>query len=224
MISDITLAQLAAATYSCDPTWTGAGLDQSIHACRTNEDGLVVIAFRGSIAARDWFLDFAALPIRATLLNHATLGYVHSGFLAAAMSVLPRIALAVEGKPYALTGHSLGGAIALMVGAIMADENNPPQRICTFGAPKVGFAKYAEALADVHVDQYRRGNDPVPSAPLALPGVAFVHARLPLIAVGVPQSDPFASHHMPGYLEDVTGYVTKLMSVATGGENLGTAL
>ena len=206
MLTDARLAQLAAATYSAVPTWTGVGLDQSTHACRTDEDGLVVVAFRGTIAPHDWIVDFAARP--ASVIDHATIGYVHAGFLAAALSVLPRVALGVEGKRYILTGHSLGGALALMVGALMAAENHPPERIVTLGAPKVGFPAYASALGCVEVAQYRRGNDPVPEVPLALPGLPWVHARLPLIEIGVPQDDPFSCHSVAGYVDDVTALFT----------------
>ena len=95
-----------------------------------------------------------------------------------------------------------------MVGALLADENHPPQRILTPGAPKVGFPAYASALGCVEMVQYRRGNDPVPEVPLALPGLPWMHARLPLIEVGAPQDDPFSCHHCPGYVDDVTALFT----------------
>jgi hypothetical protein len=211
MISDARLVALAAATYSAVPTWTGLGLNQSLHAVETNEaeDGLTVIAFRGSIAPHDWALDFQAIPtVDHEATNHPTLGFIHSGFLAGALALTPQIAMAVAGKPYALTGHSLGGALALVVAGLLVDAGHAPERVATFGAPKVGFSSFVEALKDVPIAQYRRGNDIVPLVPFWLPNFPYEHARLPLIRVGVPQANPAQCHHIGGYADDVTAYLT----------------
>jgi hypothetical protein len=215
MITDARLAALAAATYACDPTWTGQGLEQSLHAVRSVEPdengstdpGLIIIAFRGSIVPHDWALDFQAVPaVDRETAQHPALGRMHRGFLLGAQTLIPQVALAVQGKRYALTGHSLGGALALVVAGLLVDDGNPPQRVTTFGAPKCGFAQFVAALEKVPIAQYRRGNDPVPLLPCWLPQFPYEHPRLPLIRVGVPAINPFQCHHVEGYVADVTAF------------------
>ena len=62
-------------------------------------------------------------------------------------------------KSIELTGHSLGGAVALIVGALMVRDEIPPKQIVTFGAPRCGRLKI---LDTVPVTQYRHGKDIVP--------------------------------------------------------------
>jgi hypothetical protein len=211
MISDARLAALAAASYACDPTWTGQGLDQSLHAVRTDDadSGLVVVAFRGSVTPVDWALDFYAIPAPDhETLEHPTLGFVHRGFLLAAQTLIPQIALNLMGKDYVLTGHSLGGALALVVAGLLVDDGHMPTRVATFGAPKCGFTRFTAALQNVSIGEYRRGNDPVPLVPFWLPQFPYEHPRTPLLRVGVPNIVPIECHHVGGYLADVTEFLT----------------
>ena len=51
--------------------------------------------------------------------RHPLLGYCHSGFLEGMDTVADELSLAVDKtRPYALTGHSLGAARALVVAAL----------------------------------------------------------------------------------------------------------
>ena len=61
-----------------------------------------------------------------------------------------------------LTGHSLGGAIALVVGAWLQKLVLPPGQIVTFGAPRCGRLKI---LDDTPVTMYRNGKDVVTDLP-----------------------------------------------------------
>ena len=68
----------------------------------------------------------------------------------------------IDHKKIELTGHSLGGAVALITGALMVRDEIPPAQIVTFGAPRCGRLKI---LDQVLVTQYRHGKDIVPMIP-----------------------------------------------------------
>lgn len=69
-----------------------------------------------------------------------------------------------------LTGHSLGGACALITAALIAREGAPEriEQVITFGAPRVGKLKVLKRP----ITQYRFQNDIVPTVPwpLSRPG------------------------------------------------------
>jgi hypothetical protein len=201
MISDLACAQRCAATYTDAPTLPipETGTD----CCVTTEpDGSVVVAFRGSVTAEDWARDFICAPVEDRA--HPQLGHCHAGFLDGAESILAEVQSAIGGKSTIITGHSLGGALALGVGALLACAGTPPLAIVTFGAPRFGMAMFVKAIAALYVRQYRRGNDPVPTVPFDVPPLLqFLDARDPLIAIGVAQSDPFNCHSIAGYVADV---------------------
>jgi hypothetical protein len=169
----------------------------------TESDSSVVIAFRGSVTAEDWARDFICAPVvdRA----HPQLGHCHAGFLDGAESILDEVNVAIGNKAVIVSGHSLGGALALGVGALLVCAGKPPAAIVTFGAPRFGMAMFVKALAAVPVRQYRRGNDPVPGVPFDVPPLLqFLDARDPLIAIGVAQRDPFNCHSIAGYVADIS--------------------
>jgi hypothetical protein len=204
MISDLTFAQCCAATYDEPPTLPvpATGTDVRIS---TVADGIVV-AFRGSVTAEDWARDFICAPVMDR--ENPQLGLCHAGFLDGAASVVAAIAAAVGSNKCYLTGHSLGGALALGVGALLVCSGKSPEAIVTFGAPRYGMAKFVAVLQPIVVRQYRRGNDPVPLVPFDVPPILqFLDARAPLIAVGVAQRDPFACHAIAGYVADVAKYL-----------------
>ena len=204
MISDLTFAQCCAATYAEPPTLPvpATGTDVRIS---TVADGMVV-AFRGSVTAEDWARDFICAPVMDS--EDPQLGLCHGSFLDGAESIVAAIAAAVGNNKCYLTGHSLGGALALGVGALLVCSGKPPEAIVTFGAPRYGMAKFVAVLHPIVVRQYRRGNDPVPLVPFDVPPILqFLDARAPLIAVGVAQRDPFACHAIAGYVADVAKYL-----------------
>jgi hypothetical protein len=71
-----------------------------------------------------------------------------------------------EGKPLFLTGHSMGGALAMLTGCRLARTGRPPVAIYTFGTPRVGDRMFC---AGYRVPTYRVVNrlDLVPEMPLA---------------------------------------------------------
>lgn len=61
-----------------------------------------------------------------------------------------------------LTGHSLGGAAALLAAARLYDEGLPQIQVVTFGAPAVGNSAFNETYEPLlHVDRIVMAGDPV---------------------------------------------------------------
>jgi len=205
MIADLACVQACAATYTVAPTLPVpvTGTDCCITAA---PDGTVIVAFRGSVTAEDWARDFICAPVEDRA--HPQLGPCHAGFLDAAESIVGEVAAAIGDKRFEVSGHSLGGAVALGVGALLVLVKKLPLAIVTFGAPRFGMQPFVDALHAVPVRQYRRGNDPVPTVPFDVPPVLeFLDARDPLIEVGQAQRDPFACHAIAGYVADVAAHL-----------------
>jgi triacylglycerol lipase len=106
---------------------------------------------------------------------------VHSGFWEEANKVYPGILEAVKAgrkkdeKVY-VCGHSLGGAMAVLVAEMLCHDKIPVEELKTFGQPRVGTRKFRRHLEGCKIGSYHRyvnNNDIVPRVPPALFG--FVH-------------------------------------------------
>lgn len=121
-----------------------------------------IVCFRGTDEVRDWVTNIRFLPWWNKGIGWCPAGYLKTSYLIL-IEVLTQ--LAKEGIPASelvLTGHSLGGAMAMLSGAKLKHAGIPPREIVTFGAPKCGRLKL---LDEVTVTQYRNGKDIVPSLP-----------------------------------------------------------
>lgn len=128
-----------------------------------------VLAFQGTTRGIDELkidLDARRVPLGDT---GAT---VHSGFLGAFRSIETQVdaGLAlVAGLPVWYTGHSLGGALALLAAAHRA-----PRSLVTFGAPRVGDTALAGVLGGVPTARFVNGCDVVPTLPPEMLGYRHV--------------------------------------------------
>ena len=148
-----------------------AGTDTQgfVETRRTNNGlGMAVLAFRGTQQIRDWLtnLDAKTTPLFSdTPDDNRILGNVHKGFNEAVLSVYDQIKERLEGEedlPLYITGHSLGGALAMLATWYVRGEK---LAACyTFGAPRAGD----DGLTDLfRTPIYRvvNGADPVPFVP-----------------------------------------------------------
>jgi predicted lipase len=142
-------------------------------------DDLIAVVFRGTEDELDWRSN-----VRAEWIVLQGGVRVHTGFFQAYWPIRERLFATVETllkakpRPVYITGHSLGGALATMATAELA---NHPQRelrdriaACyTFGSPRVGDRSFDEY---VKVPLYRvtNGIDIVPAVPFAILGYRHV--------------------------------------------------
>ncbi|MFF1736474.1 lipase family protein [Streptomyces sp. NPDC058247] len=143
-------------------------------------DHMIVIAFRGTEPAqiRDWLSDATTPPWPGP----AKTGYVHYGFGEALQSVYPAVQdtlaeFRTNGQSVWLTGHSLGGALAMLAGARLhlEDPRLTADGIYTYGQPRTCDRLLAAAcnkgLAE-RIHRFVNNNDIVPQLP---PEPAYTH-------------------------------------------------
>ena len=150
-----------------------------------------VFAFRGTDEPKDVIRDLRILPWWIS-----ELGWVPAGFAKAARRLIPKCLAEcmerdIEPDAIELTGHSLGGAVALIVGALMVRDEIFPKQIVTFGAPRCGRLKI---LDPIPITCYRHGKDIVPLVP------PLMRRHKPLNEVGNKVSF-IKDHYMNNYVD-----------------------
>ena len=110
----------------------------------------LVVAFRGTDQARDWLTNVAFWQRGPW---GPEWGQVHAGFLTAVDILWPALTRAIDEldggrQPVWFTGHSLGGAMALLAAVKLLNERPDAAigGICTFGQPMVGNDRFAARL------------------------------------------------------------------------------
>jgi len=121
----------------------------TIQGYLANGEGFTIVAFRGSDYAGvdDWVnnTDFD-LVFDANIRG----GQIHAGFQRAAESIWSQLQQLLKdyrrtGDQLILTGHSLGGALAMLTAARFASESRSDEvdAIYTFGQPRAGDRDFA---------------------------------------------------------------------------------
>jgi pimeloyl-ACP methyl ester carboxylesterase len=127
-----------------------------------------VIMFRGTNPSeiQDWFIN---LSNRSRMVDH---GNVHAGFWTGYDSLHGQLAKVLEAskpKKVWITGHSLGGALAVVCAYRLSSmENLEIAGVMTFGQPKVGnpaFCKHMEVTLSGRMVHFVNESDLVPRVP-----------------------------------------------------------
>lgn len=159
-------------------------------------DDVIFVAFKGREADRwqeiktdlhFWESEFHDCPVHTGFMN--SLNHVKQHLM---------IDLAYFGpeKRIVYTGHSLGGALALL----LALEKEPTD-ICTFGNPRVFKTKDIGLSEQVNIVRVRTENDFVPYLPPAWLG--YTHIGQEVVLEG--RGPSWNSHRLRSYLRGVLG-------------------
>jgi predicted lipase len=190
MIAPRPLAALCAAAY--DHTDLVVGEAKALTA--ETPDG-IVIAWQGTHDARQAFDD---MDVRPKYLPGV--GYVHHGFSDLASAAYPEVLKrldAAPGLPAVLTGHSLGGALAILTAAMLVRDKHEVAGVVCFGPPRVSIGAAVGRIfrrRSVPALLYRHGIDAVPELP-----PVFMHPA-DLIQIGI-DGDPIEDHAIARYVE-----------------------
>ena len=130
-------------------------------------DTHAVLAFRGSdpVTLPTWVTDAVVKLVACGEYE----GRVHHGFSSALRRTWGKVETLLDkacDKPLFLTGHSMGGALAVLTACRLARAGRPPVATYTFGSPRVGDRAFCAGYA---LPTYRvvNGLDLVPEIPLA---------------------------------------------------------
>jgi triacylglycerol lipase len=176
--------------------WIDIGsLFDDLQAFVAANDEFAVLAFRGSASVQDWMSDLHATPTRFTWLFEGApdVGEIHAGFghelrdcwqkiVDTVESIAPRPKASKAGdfdvdsvkaqRTLWITGHSLGGALAVLAGAaftlLPGGVMRPVSGIYTFGQPRVGLHNFSERyqhLLGSRTFRFVNNKDLVPRVP-----------------------------------------------------------
>jgi triacylglycerol lipase len=192
----------------------------------------ITIAFRGSDSSVDWDTNFDTRPeradfdkqvIREEIVNQRTLIYpyadksengamMHVGFITAYFSVREQIQDYIKANQInhvAVTGHSLGGALATLCAVdLQYNFANLAIEIYTFGSPKVGNKGFEESFNRRVPNSYRfvSGMDIVAELPRWWQGwYAHVKTEIrlaPRLSWNI-LSAPFTDHALDKYIAGI---------------------
>jgi len=136
----------------------------------------IIISLRGTQSFPNVLVDAMAFMSPTGVIANCTSCRIHSGFYMAWQAVERTIKRAFQAQLRAfpdyqvlITGHSLGAAVAALLGLSYEMRGEDPV-VITFGQPRVGNPAFAEHINTVLVDKGKlirvtHGNDPVVHVP-----------------------------------------------------------
>jgi triacylglycerol lipase len=186
------------------------------------DDDNIVVAFRGTEAPtsleglKDWLLtdanNYLIVPEGQIGTDFAAAGVgarFHRGFMTALADIWAPMREAVESelkkkdRPLWLTGHSLGGALALLAGWRFLRNTIDVYRIYTYGGPMAGNEESVKAFdreLEGKVYRFVHGPDLVPRLPtVSLVLNSYGHC-LQEVHVGVVEAADAAAESAQGFL------------------------
>lgn len=171
--------------------------------------GVRVLAFSGTdpLNLAHWLTDINFVQ---------TAEGIHGGFDAALDAAWEEVTAALRGLeprlPLLVTGHSLGGALAVLAARRLLAELGLASDVYTFGMPRVGSPEFAADYNGVLGDRTFRlvhGEDVVPTVPPS--ELTFHHVGRLLPCPRHTRFDPAALHTVP---DDEPAFVPALLSRA----------
>ena len=172
--------------------------DHGAYGYLAEHEHFVLIAFRGTETVLGGFSNADVFPRPAADLGIT--GNVHGGY----QNLTRRFHAPVQdlltqtpAKPIFLTGHSLGGALALIEALVLEGRGYPVAAVYTFGQPRVGDETFRQAADRRLGGRYYRLAAPEDITPHVPP----TQATVDLFSRLLPDRIPFARSLLAGPLE-----------------------
>lgn len=141
-------------------------LETNTQAYISHDDRMILIGIRGTQENppdlwRD--IDAAQVPYKEGV-GQAHQGF-YNAFLAVKKFVTPYLDKFYTGQKIVVCGHSLGGAIALLLAEWIRREFEYDVLLYTYGAPRAGDEAFVKGAAELVHHRLVNHNDPIPSVP-----------------------------------------------------------
>lgn len=172
-----------------------------------NNDKFSIVAFRGTEIKRLNAIQDIFIDARLKLVNSSSTGKTHEGFKVALDQIwendwnlrgyLQELSDENSGMNFWFTGHSLGGALAVLA----AKRFGKAQGIYTFGCPKVGNSVFVDAIdenLEGRVFRFVNNNDAITKFPLSDLFISLENINTPIPNVSFPWiNSPLFSFQLP---------------------------
>jgi len=185
--------------------------ESSTQAFVTHNDKIILISVRGTqemLADTTRDLDARQVPCKEGE------GQAHRGFYEAFLAAKPFVERYLEAfytgeQTLIVCGHSLGGAIALLLAEWIRRKWSDDVQLYTYGAPRAGDRAFVQAAQSLTHHRIVNHDDPIPALPLpwmdaewklALPGTALLFSSpvvgIVLLLAGLVNlyGDPYEHH------------------------------
>ena len=119
----------------------------------------VFVAVRGTDERKDWLTNLQFW------YRNSAVGRLHKGYHEVCQGFLPGLTRLIDrhvDKPIVFTGHSMGGAVAVLLAAFLVERYSRVDGLYTFGQPKIGgadFTAYCEANLEAPYFRFVHGSD-----------------------------------------------------------------
>lgn len=160
------------------------GISEEFFGYALTSDTHNVIALRGTQTEGEWLNNLTTRQVNFRT-RQPDYGRIHLGFQRVQEKIITQIRRAIPqlapNLPLYLTGHSLGGAVAMLTAADLVSDNTYPRnqiQVYTFGSPRLGDPTFARYYNGLLPNTFRIVNlaDSVPyTPPLNFRGNEFVH-------------------------------------------------
>ncbi|MBD2254939.1 lipase family protein [Nostoc parmelioides] len=157
----------------------------------------IIVAFRGTNNTEDWKKNLQFSPNSEFCVQDGSGSRVHTGFSKTVhegwkdflvdLQYLIKDSFDEKDWKILLTGHSLGGALAVLTAYrlnSLPEFRSRVQAVYTYGAPRVGDQTFKNSFRVAHY-RFEYGNDPIPTLPLMVSGYRHTGERFYL-----PKNEP----------------------------------
>ena len=147
------------AKYKTKNNKVGSSSYNNVKFFAIEDDKNIFITFRGTASEDNAKTDLNIKHLQFLDIENSQ---VHAGFYNIAIHSKKIFRnLIKKDKPIVITGHSLGGAVALLLGAIL-QKDGKDVKVFTFGAPPVGNQIFIDSIKDLEHKRYVHQYDMIP--------------------------------------------------------------